>query len=218
MTLQARPMLKIRSPRDFWSGALFVAFGAGGLLVSRDYALGSAIKMGPGYLPTIVCWGLIGLGSIILVKGLAVSGPRIEGSKIGPQLAVLAAIVAVRSPDRAGRPHRGRRCGRGGRDPRHQGDAASRSHRARRRHGGALLAPVRGPARPAAQRRGAADVEVLHNLGTGFGAAATLTNLGACLLGCLLGTLIGVLPGIGPITTIALLLPVTYGLDRRSRR
>jgi TctA family transporter len=56
-------------------------------------------------------------------------------------------------------------------------------------------------------------VDFLANLGTGFGIAATLANLGACLLGCLLGTLIGVLPGIGPITTIALLLPVTYGLD-----
>ena len=56
-------------------------------------------------------------------------------------------------------------------------------------------------------------MDILANLGTGFGVAATLTNLGACLLGCLLGTLIGVLPGIGPITTIALLLPVTYGLD-----
>jgi hypothetical protein len=87
-------MLKVKSPQDFWSGALFVAFGAGGLFVGRDYALGSAIKMGPGYLPTIVCAGLIGLGLVILVRGLVVSGPHIEGSKVGPQLAVLAAIVA----------------------------------------------------------------------------------------------------------------------------
>ena len=87
-------MLKIRSPQDFWSGALFIAFGAGGLAIARDYALGTAIKMGPGYLPTIVCCGLIGLGVIILVKSLALTGPRIEGSKIFPQLAVLAAIVA----------------------------------------------------------------------------------------------------------------------------
>jgi hypothetical protein len=87
-------MLKVKSPQDFWSGALFIAFGAGGLLVGRGYALGSAIKMGPGYLPAIVCAGLIGLGLIIFARGLAVCGPRIEASKIGPQLAVLAAIVA----------------------------------------------------------------------------------------------------------------------------
>ncbi|HWM47093.1 MAG TPA: tripartite tricarboxylate transporter permease [Xanthobacteraceae bacterium] len=56
-------------------------------------------------------------------------------------------------------------------------------------------------------------MEVLSNLATGFGAAGTLANLGFALIGCLLGTLIGVLPGIGPIPTIAILLPITYGLD-----
>ncbi|MCC6474650.1 MAG: tripartite tricarboxylate transporter permease [Burkholderiales bacterium] len=52
----------------------------------------------------------------------------------------------------------------------------------------------------------------LHNLATGFGAALSLGNLLFCLAGVLLGTLIGVLPGIGPIPTIAMLLPVTFGL------
>src|SRR5678816_593920 len=56
-------------------------------------------------------------------------------------------------------------------------------------------------------------MEMFQNLATGFGAALSLTNLGICLVGCLLGTLIGVLPGIGPIPTIAMLLPVTFGLD-----
>ena len=48
---------------------------------------------------------------------------------------------------------------------------------------------------------------------TGFGAAGTWANLWFALIGCMLGTLIGVLPGIGPIPTIAILLPITYGLD-----
>lgn len=39
------------------------------------------------------------------------------------------------------------------------------------------------------------------------------TNLLLCLIGTLVGTLIGVLPGIGPIATIAMLLPITYKLD-----
>src|SRR4030095_6709000 len=42
--------------------------------------------------------------------------------------------------------------------------------------------------------------------------AFTLSNLGLCFMGCLVGTLIGVLPGIGPIATITMLLPVTFGL------
>jgi TctA family transporter len=57
------------------------------------------------------------------------------------------------------------------------------------------------------------DFDLLTNLATGFSAAATLKNLGFAFLGCLLGTLIGVLPGIGPIPTIAMLLPITFGLD-----
>jgi TctA family transporter len=57
------------------------------------------------------------------------------------------------------------------------------------------------------------EFDILANLATGFGAAVSLKNLGFCLIGCLLGTLIGVLPGIGPIPTIAMLLPVTFGLD-----
>lgn len=56
-------------------------------------------------------------------------------------------------------------------------------------------------------------MEVFEHLATGFAAAATLQNLGFCLLGVFLGTLIGVLPGIGPIPTLAILLPITFGLD-----
>ena len=57
------------------------------------------------------------------------------------------------------------------------------------------------------------DFEIFSNLATGFGAALSLKNLGFALIGTLLGTLIGVLPGIGPIPTIAMLLPITFGLD-----
>ena len=56
-------------------------------------------------------------------------------------------------------------------------------------------------------------MDVLSNLALGFGVALTLKNLTYCFLGVFLGTLIGVLPGIGPLVTIAMLLPITFGLD-----
>src|SRR5687767_15375867 len=56
-------------------------------------------------------------------------------------------------------------------------------------------------------------MELFHNLATGFGVAFTFTNLLYCLVGCILGTLIGVLPGIGPVATIAMLLPITFNLS-----
>jgi putative tricarboxylic transport membrane protein len=52
--------------------------------------------------------------------------------------------------------------------------------------------------------------QLLGNLAIGFATAATLDNLFYCFVGVLLGTLIGVLPGIGPLATIAMLLPATY--------
>ncbi len=55
-------------------------------------------------------------------------------------------------------------------------------------------------------------MELLDNLGLGFATALSLQNLAYAFLGCVLGTLIGVLPGLGPLATIAMLLPVTYTL------
>lgn len=55
-------------------------------------------------------------------------------------------------------------------------------------------------------------MDIISNLVTGFGIALTYQNLLYALVGCLLGTLIGVLPGIGPMATIAMLLPVTYAM------
>src|SRR5881227_3087393 len=54
--------------------------------------------------------------------------------------------------------------------------------------------------------------DLIGNLWLGMGVAVTPTNVGLCLIGALVGTLIGVLPGIGSLATIAMLLPITFGL------
>ena len=53
----------IRNPKDFWSGLLFLGVGGAVVLLARDYQLGSALKMGPGYFPTA-------LGSLLALVGL----------------------------------------------------------------------------------------------------------------------------------------------------
>jgi len=55
-------------------------------------------------------------------------------------------------------------------------------------------------------------VSFFDNIALGFEVALTLNNLGFALLGCLVGTLIGVLPGLGPLATIAILMPITFYL------
>jgi putative tricarboxylic transport membrane protein len=56
-------------------------------------------------------------------------------------------------------------------------------------------------------------MDLLNNLALGFGVAFTVQNVLYALFGAILGTLIGVLPGIGPVATIAMLLPSIYSLD-----
>jgi len=56
-------------------------------------------------------------------------------------------------------------------------------------------------------------MDVFANLWMGFGVAFSLQNLFYAFIGCILGTLIGVLPGIGPVATIAMLLPITFNLN-----
>lgn len=56
-------------------------------------------------------------------------------------------------------------------------------------------------------------MELFDNLALGFSVAISPANLLFCLIGALVGTLIGVLPGIGPLATIAMLLPLTYHLE-----
>ncbi|TRZ66104.1 MAG: tripartite tricarboxylate transporter permease, partial [Rhodocyclaceae bacterium] len=56
-------------------------------------------------------------------------------------------------------------------------------------------------------------MDIIHNLILGLGVALTPINILYCFGGVLLGTLIGVLPGIGPVATIAMLLPATFALS-----
>ena len=59
-------------------------------------------------------------------------------------------------------------------------------------------------------------MDLFNNLVLGFEVALTLQNLAYCFIGVLLGTLIGVLPGIGPLATIAMLLPLTFNVSATS--
>src|SRR5512139_3593426 len=55
-------------------------------------------------------------------------------------------------------------------------------------------------------------MDLFHHLVYGFSVALSFQNALYCFIGCLLGTLIGVLPGIGPLATIAMLMPITFSL------
>src|SRR5260221_2936727 len=56
-------------------------------------------------------------------------------------------------------------------------------------------------------------MDAFANLALGFGVALTLQNILYCFIGVFLGTVVGVLPGIGPVTTVAMLLPISFTLQ-----
>ncbi len=55
---------------DVLSGLLFIAIAAFGLWASRNYPVGTALRMGTGYMPRLLCWLLLGLGVIVLIQGV----------------------------------------------------------------------------------------------------------------------------------------------------
>src|SRR5262249_59907775 len=55
---------------DMLAGLLFIAVAVLGLWISRDYPIGTALRMGTGYVPRLLCWLLLGLGAVVLVQGL----------------------------------------------------------------------------------------------------------------------------------------------------
>jgi Tripartite tricarboxylate transporter TctB family len=63
--------------KDFWGGVVLIATGIAAVLIARDYPLGTMVRMGPGYFPTLLGVLLVLFGMYLLVKGLR-SGERIE--------------------------------------------------------------------------------------------------------------------------------------------
>ncbi|MBM4313527.1 MAG: tripartite tricarboxylate transporter TctB family protein [Deltaproteobacteria bacterium] len=65
--------------KDFWAGVMLIAIGAGALFIARDYRFGSALRMGPGFFPTILSVILIAFGVCITAVSLR-SGEKIKGN------------------------------------------------------------------------------------------------------------------------------------------
>ena len=72
-------MGKVSNNADFWAGVMFIIFGAAAVYMSRDYPMGSAMRMGPGYFPTY-------LGVLMILFGLGIGAKGIfkGGNPIGP--------------------------------------------------------------------------------------------------------------------------------------
>lgn len=66
-----------RNPKDFWTGIIYIAFGAAAIIIARDYGMGTAHKMGPAYFPMVLSVLLILIGIISLIRSFIKPGSPI---------------------------------------------------------------------------------------------------------------------------------------------
>ena len=83
----------IRSPKDFWAGLIYIAFGLGAILIARDYAMGSALKMGPAYFPTILGGLLAVIGALSLVRAFWQDGAPVARFALRGLALVVGSVV-----------------------------------------------------------------------------------------------------------------------------
>ena len=85
--------MKIKSQKDFWAGLLFIFFGLFFLYVARNYQMGSAVRMGPAYFPTVLGGMLAVLGAIVLFQSVILQGPKIPKMSFKPIFFISLALI-----------------------------------------------------------------------------------------------------------------------------
>ena len=85
--------MKIKSQGDFWCGLIFIAIGVAFMVYAREYRIGSASRMGPGYFPTLLGGLLVVLGLSLSLPAFVVDGERFPRLHLRPMLIILAAIA-----------------------------------------------------------------------------------------------------------------------------
>ena len=85
------------------AGTLFLVIGAAALWIGRAYPMGTAVNMGPGYMPRLIAWGLVLLGAAGIARGVIVGGWRPPQAMLRP-LAVITVAILVFAQEMV--PHR----------------------------------------------------------------------------------------------------------------
>jgi hypothetical protein len=84
----------LRSNKDFLAGLLFVAIGGLALIIARDYPMGDAARMGPGYFPTVLGGILCVFGAYVMVRGIR-SGEKMKGTWGWKPLALITLSIVL---------------------------------------------------------------------------------------------------------------------------
>ena len=85
--------MSIRSPRDFWAGAIYLALAVAAIWIGRDYLQGTSARMGPGYFPTALGSILALIGVVSIVRSFVRPGEAISAFAWRPLVLVLGSTV-----------------------------------------------------------------------------------------------------------------------------
>jgi hypothetical protein len=88
-----RSRLAVRSPRDFWAGLIYLVIGLGAIVMARDYGMGTAMKMGPGYFPSVLGGVLILIGGISLIRSFVTAGEPVGRFALKPMALIVGSTL-----------------------------------------------------------------------------------------------------------------------------
>jgi hypothetical protein len=87
--------LEWRTNKDLWAGLMYIGTGAVGMWIAKDYPFGSALRMGPGYFPSVLGGIMVVMGIYVLALGLRKNHEKIEGNLSLRALIVLPISMVV---------------------------------------------------------------------------------------------------------------------------
>ena len=83
----------IKHPKDFYAGLMYAAIGIGAIAVARGYTLGTSVRMGPGYFPTMLGGLLALVGVVSMIRSFIRPGERIAAFSWKEIVLVLGSVV-----------------------------------------------------------------------------------------------------------------------------
>ncbi len=86
--------MRIKSPRDFWAGLMFLGFGLfAAVWALANYQMGTAVRMGPAYFPAVLGGLCALLGLLVLIESFAADGPPVAKISLRPLVLISVACV-----------------------------------------------------------------------------------------------------------------------------